>query len=139
MHFLLHCNIAMRHGLSGSGFVVVDGDPIADRHRLTREYESFFDFPRLQSVVDGHLDVAFANNGDRVVRASAFQSLNQVTTLTMTDLTNGTTDVVVTDTIPLSDEARNCGKVRQLSVANMLAETIRRVHEDESVSSIYMD
>ncbi len=48
-------------------------------------------------------------------------------------------ELVVTDTIPLSDEARNCGKVRQLSVANMLAETIRRVHEDESVSSIYMD
>ncbi len=48
-------------------------------------------------------------------------------------------EVVVTDTIPLSAEALNCGKVRQLSVANMLAETIRRVHEDESVSSIYMD
>ncbi len=48
-------------------------------------------------------------------------------------------EVVVTDTIPLSDEARNCGKVRQISVASMLAETIRRVHEDESVSSIYMD
>jgi len=48
-------------------------------------------------------------------------------------------EIVVTDTIPLSENARLCGKVRQLSVANMLAETIRRIHEEESVSSIYMD
>lgn len=48
-------------------------------------------------------------------------------------------ELVVTDTIPLSDEASQCGKVRTLSVADMLAETIRRIHEEESVSSIYMD
>ncbi len=48
-------------------------------------------------------------------------------------------ELVVTDTIPLSAEARDCTKIRQLSVANMLAETIRRIHEEESVSSIYMD
>ncbi len=48
-------------------------------------------------------------------------------------------ELVVTDTIPLSEEASQCGKIRQLSVANMLAETIRRIHEEESVSSIYMD
>ena len=48
-------------------------------------------------------------------------------------------ELVVTDTIPLSAEARACGRIRQLSVADLLGETIRRIHEDESVSSVYMD
>ena len=48
-------------------------------------------------------------------------------------------ELVVTDTIPLSDEARVCSKIRQLSIATMLGETIRRIHSDESVSSMYMD
>ncbi len=47
--------------------------------------------------------------------------------------------LVVTDTIPLSEEAANCVKIRQVSVAGMLAETIRRIHFEESVSSLYMD
>ncbi len=48
-------------------------------------------------------------------------------------------ELVVTDTIPLSDAARNCKKVRQLSVAELLAETIRRIAFGESVSSLYVD
>lgn len=48
-------------------------------------------------------------------------------------------ELVVTDTIPLSEEAKNCKVIRQLSVADLLGETIRRIHEDESVSSVYMD
>jgi len=48
-------------------------------------------------------------------------------------------ELVVTDTIPLADEARACGKIRQLSVAQMLAETIRRMAYGESVSSMYVD
>jgi len=48
-------------------------------------------------------------------------------------------ELVVTDTIPLSPEAEACGRIRQLSIATMLAETIRRIHSDESVSSMYMD
>lgn len=48
-------------------------------------------------------------------------------------------EVVVTDTIPLTDEARACGRIRQLSVAQLLAETIRRMSEGESVSSLYID
>ncbi len=47
--------------------------------------------------------------------------------------------LVVTDTIPLSPEAAACSKIRQVSVAGMLAETIRRIHYEESVSSLYMD
>jgi ribose-phosphate pyrophosphokinase len=48
-------------------------------------------------------------------------------------------EIVVTDTIPLSEEARACGRIRQHSVAPMLAETIRRMSEGESVSSLYVD
>jgi ribose-phosphate pyrophosphokinase len=47
--------------------------------------------------------------------------------------------LVVTDTIPLSAAAAQCKKIRQVSVAEMLAETIRRIHFEESVSSLYMD
>ena len=53
---------------------------------------------------------------------------------------NSTMDeMVVTDTIPLSEEAAACTRIRQVSVAGLLAETIRRVHAEESVSSLYMD
>ncbi|HUI61742.1 MAG TPA: ribose-phosphate diphosphokinase [Steroidobacteraceae bacterium] len=48
-------------------------------------------------------------------------------------------ELVVTDTIPLSDAARGCGRIRQLSVAALLAETIRRIRDEESVSSLYVD
>ncbi|TQV63080.1 MAG: ribose-phosphate diphosphokinase [Halothiobacillaceae bacterium] len=48
-------------------------------------------------------------------------------------------ELVVTDTIPLNAEARGCSRIRVLSVAGMLAETIRRIHTDESVSSLYQD
>lgn len=48
-------------------------------------------------------------------------------------------ELVVTDTIPLSPEAEGIGRIRQLSIAEMLAETIRRIAVDESVSSLYVD
>ncbi len=48
-------------------------------------------------------------------------------------------ELVVTDTIPLSEAARGCAKIRQLSVAELLAETIRRIAFGESVSSLYVD
>ena len=48
-------------------------------------------------------------------------------------------ELVVTDTIPLSAEAQACARIRQLSVAGMLAETMRRISDDESVSSLFMD
>lgn len=48
-------------------------------------------------------------------------------------------ELVVTNTIPLSDAAQQCTRVRQLSVATMLAETIRRIHMEESVSEMYVD
>jgi ribose-phosphate pyrophosphokinase len=48
-------------------------------------------------------------------------------------------EMVVTDTIPLNEEAQACAKIRQLSVAEMLAETMRRISYEESVSSLYVD
>ena len=48
-------------------------------------------------------------------------------------------ELVVTDTIPLSEAAQACPKIRQLSVAGLLAETMRRIRDEESVSSLYLD
>ncbi len=48
-------------------------------------------------------------------------------------------EIVVTNTIPLSAEALQCDRIRQLSLAPMLAEAIRRVNEEESISSMFLD
>ena len=48
-------------------------------------------------------------------------------------------EVVVTDTIPLDDGGRQCQKVRQLSVAFLFAETIRRISDGESVTSLFAE
>lgn len=48
-------------------------------------------------------------------------------------------ELVITDTIPLSDDAKACKKIRQLSVAELLAETMRRINTEESVSSLFID
>jgi ribose-phosphate pyrophosphokinase len=48
-------------------------------------------------------------------------------------------ELVVTDSIPLNERAAACTRIRQLSIAEMLAETIRRISEEESVSSMFMD
>jgi len=48
-------------------------------------------------------------------------------------------ELVVTDTIPLTEAARACKRIRQLSVAALLAESIRRIRDEESVSSLYVD
>ena len=48
-------------------------------------------------------------------------------------------ELVVTNTIPLNDDTRNCKKIRQLSAAGILAETIRRISTEDSVSSLFMD
>jgi len=48
-------------------------------------------------------------------------------------------ELVVTDTIPLSPAAKQCGRIRVLSVAGLLAETIRRIRDEDSVSSLYLD
>jgi len=48
-------------------------------------------------------------------------------------------ELVVTDTIPLREEARASARIRQLSVANLMAETIRRISDEDSVSSLFSE
>jgi ribose-phosphate pyrophosphokinase len=48
-------------------------------------------------------------------------------------------ELVVTDTIPLRSDAESCDRIRQLSVAAMLAESMRRIAEGESLSSMFLD
>ncbi|MGB8337874.1 MAG: ribose-phosphate pyrophosphokinase [Burkholderiales bacterium] len=55
-------------------------------------------------------------------------------------VTNSVLDeLVVTDTIPLSAAAQECKKIRSLSIAGLLAETIKRISEENSVSSLFME
>jgi ribose-phosphate pyrophosphokinase len=48
-------------------------------------------------------------------------------------------ELVVTDTIPLREEARICERIRQISIAELLAETMLRISNEESVSSLFME
>jgi ribose-phosphate pyrophosphokinase len=48
-------------------------------------------------------------------------------------------EIVVTDTIPLSDDAKKCSKIRVLTVAGLLAETVRRISNEDSVSSLFVE
>ena len=48
-------------------------------------------------------------------------------------------ELVVTDTIPLREEAKASSRIRQLSVAELLAETMRRISNEDSVSSLFME
>jgi len=48
-------------------------------------------------------------------------------------------ELVVTDTIPLSQAAKDCGRIRQLSVAELLAETMQRISNEDSVSSLFTE
>jgi len=48
-------------------------------------------------------------------------------------------ELVVTDTIPLSEEARACKRIRQISIAELMAETMLRISNESSVSSLFMD
>ncbi|HAY10101.1 MAG TPA: ribose-phosphate pyrophosphokinase, partial [Thauera sp.] len=48
-------------------------------------------------------------------------------------------ELVVTDTIPLREDAKACNRIRQVSVASLLADTILRISNEESVSSLFME
>ncbi|OPH39554.1 ribose-phosphate pyrophosphokinase [Moraxella equi] len=46
-------------------------------------------------------------------------------------------EIVVTDTIPLTDEAKACSKIRQVTIASMIAESLRRINNEESISAMF--
>jgi len=46
-------------------------------------------------------------------------------------------ELIVTDTIPLSEASKSCSRIRQLTIANMLAEAMRRVSNEESISAMF--
>jgi ribose-phosphate pyrophosphokinase len=48
-------------------------------------------------------------------------------------------ELVVTNTIPLREDARACSRIRLLTIAGLLGETMRRIHNDESVTSLFID
>ncbi len=47
-------------------------------------------------------------------------------------------ELIVTNTIPLGPEAKSCNKIKVLSVAHLIGEAIRRTHEEESISSLFV-
>ena len=47
-------------------------------------------------------------------------------------------EMIVTDTVPLSEEAKACPKIKVVSIASLLADAIRRIYEDESVSCLFV-
>ena len=47
------------------------------------------------------------------------------------------TEVIVSDSIPLSDAAKACTKIKQISIARLLGEAIKRIHSSDSVSSLF--
>jgi ribose-phosphate pyrophosphokinase len=54
------------------------------------------------------------------------------------NISNSTLDeLIVTDTIPLSDKAAKCGKIRPLTIAGLIAESIRRISNEESISALF--
>ena len=81
---------------------------------------------------------ALKNNG--AARVVAYVTRPVLSGPAVQNIDNSVLDeLVVTDTIPLSPEAAASPRIRQLHIATMLAETIRRVSNEESVSSLYVD
>ncbi|GGI88852.1 ribose-phosphate pyrophosphokinase [Legionella impletisoli] len=82
--------------------------------------------------------VELKNNGAQSVRAYITHPV--LSGPAITNIMNSSLDeVVVTDTIPISNEAKNCSKIRVVSLAEMIAQAIKRVNEEESISSMFAE
>ncbi len=81
---------------------------------------------------------ALKEKGAREVYACATHPVLSGPALERISKEDGLKEVVVTNSIPLDDKLKQCPKLRCLSVAELLAEAIRRIHGDESVSSLFV-
>ena len=97
----------------------------------------------VDDIVDtaGTLCAAAAARKEQGARKVAAYCTHAVLSGPAVDNINGSQldELVVTDTIPLAPAARACNRIRQVGVAELLAETIRRIAFGESVSSLYVD
>ena len=82
--------------------------------------------------------VALKEHGATSVRAYATHPV--LSGKAIENLENSVLDeLVVTDTIPLREEASHCARIRQVEVSGLVAESMRRINQEESVSTLYMD
>ena len=96
-------------------------------------------------IVDDMVDTAgtLCKAADALKRAGAKQVVAYCTHPVLSgqaiENINGSSldELVVTDTIPLTEAAKNCSRIRQLSMAKLLAESIRRVSNEESISAMF--
>ena len=80
-----------------------------------------------QALVDAGARRVFAACSHAVLSGPAIQRIKE----------SPIEELVVSDSIPLSEEGMSCKQIKVLSVGNLLAEAIRRIHEDASVSSLF--
>jgi ribose-phosphate pyrophosphokinase len=86
----------------------------------------------------GH--AAKALKGEGATKVVAYVTHAVLSGPAVKNITNSVLDeLVVTDTLPLRPDAAACPKIRQLKIGGLLAETIRRISAEESVSSLYVD
>jgi ribose-phosphate pyrophosphokinase len=85
-------------------------------------------------------EAAKALKGEGAVRVVAYCTHPVLSGPAVERIQNSVIDeLIVTDTIPLKPEAEACPKIRQISVAELLAETMRRICEESSVSSLFVE
>ncbi len=97
-------------------------------------------------IVDDMIDTAGTlSNAARAVMAAGARSVSACAThgvlsgAAIQRLTDSPlSEVVITDSIPLRDEAKTCKKIKQLSVARLLGEAIKRIHHGDSISSLFI-
>ncbi|MGH8516490.1 MAG: ribose-phosphate diphosphokinase, partial [Panacagrimonas sp.] len=86
----------------------------------------------------GHAAKALKDEG--AIKVVAYVTHAVLSGNAIKNITNSVLDeLVVTDTLSLRPDAAACAKIRQLKIGGLLAETIRRVSAEESVSSLYID
>ena len=86
----------------------------------------------------GHAAKALKDEG--AIKVVAYVTHAVLSGNAIKNITNSVLDeLVVTDTLPLRPDAAACPKIRQLKIGGLLAETIRRISAEESVSSLYVD